>query len=96
MKRKIIVIDERKRAKKEQELYGCTETDGDVSSIFIASYQSKEEFVNTFFHEIAHSFIHWYGVKVTAQEEERLARTIGDIVTPLFRKYKGKSNARVS
>ena len=95
MKRKVIVIDIRKRSNKtEQHLYGATDTNDDLSNIFIASGQSNEEFINTFFHEITHSFIHWYGVKVPAAEEERLARTVGDVVTPLFRKYKGKVNAR--
>lgn len=92
---KVITVRVRPLARDNKKtLYGCTETNGDVSNIEINSKQGTQEFINTFFHEVAHSFIHWYGSGISPKEEERLARLVGDVVEPCFRRAHAKKSKR--
>lgn len=93
IKQHVIIIEERRAYKREKGLYGETKTENGVTKIFINQAQSSQERINTFFHEIAHAFHHMYGYNGPSDEEERVARLIGNIVEPVFRKYKrGKTS----
>lgn len=89
----VIIIEERLPFPREKKLYGETTTENGVTKIFINAKQSHQELINTFFHELAHAFHHMYGFKGQSKEEENTARLIGNIVEPVFRKYKkGKTS----
>lgn len=88
MQTKVIIVETREAANKhEQHLYGLTETDGgDVTKIFINSRQSQGEMIDTFFHELVHAYFQWHGTSLNAKQEEKLARLVGNIVEPCFRR----------
>ena len=81
MKSLVIVIEFRPpRTKEEKGLYGLTETDERrVSRIFINSRKSPSTFLDTFFHEVAHAFMHWKGEK-DERRSEKAARLTGEAV----------------
>ena len=84
----IIVETRRSKHREERNTYGRTETQNGITKVFINSRQGQHELINTFFHEIAHAFNHIYGFNGTPKEEENIARLVGNIVEPCFRKYK--------
>lgn len=88
MKTKVIVVEFRSGKKSEKGLYGATDTEDGVSRVFINNRQATGEMINTFFHEIAHAFIHWQDSGMSTAEEERIARLVGNVAEPCFRKYK--------
>ena len=85
---KVIIIEIRRAAKKEARVFGTTDTVYNTSKIFIDSNQSAEEFTNTYFHEVTHAFLHWFAPRIQHSKQEELSRIVGNIVAPLFRKYK--------
>lgn len=91
MQTKVIVLEYRKAKKAEKGLYGSTTTEDGVSRIFINSTQSQQELINTLFHELAHAVMHFHNIKVSDAEEERVARLVGNVSEPCFRKYKSGS-----
>jgi len=86
MKSLVIVVDYRApRTREEAEIYGMTETEnGRVSRVFINSKRHKSTCLDTFFHEIAHAFMHWKGEK-DGRKAEKAARLTGEAVNNVFR-----------
>jgi len=77
----------------EKSVYGTTLTTGNNTKIFIKHGQTTQEYIDTFYHEIAHAFNHISGYCKSEKKEESLARLIGNIVEPCYRVYKkGKTS----
>jgi|GEM_PF-7076745 len=87
-KTKVIIVEFRQGKKAEKGLYGATETVDGVTKIFLESRQSQGEMINTFFHELAHAYIHWQNEVLPTKDEERIARLVGNVAEPCFRRYK--------
>lgn len=86
---KVIVVEIRQAKKNEKGLYGQTLSEDGISKVFINSRQSQGEMLNTFFHELAHAYIHWQDdSSLSDDEEERIARMVGNVAEPCFRRYK--------
>jgi hypothetical protein len=98
--RKVIIVEFRQGNRSEKGLYGTTETIDGVTTIFIEARQGKGEMLNTFFHELAHAYMHWQEDEtIDATEEECVARLVGNVAEPCFRRYKRgntKENKRSS
>ncbi len=89
MKRHVIIIEVRHaREKSEKGVYGRTETTGNTTTIFLNGRQAMGEFINTYFHELTHAFNYVFGFKGTNKAEEDLARLVGNVTEPCFRRYK--------
>lgn len=91
MKSLVIVVEFRApRTKDEKTVYGLTETEhgSQVSRIFINSKRAKYGHLDTFFHEVAHAFMHWKGEKSTAKAE-KAARLTGEAVNNVFKEVFG-------
>lgn len=91
MKSLIIVVEFRApRTKVEKSVYGLTETEkgSKVARIFINSRRAPESRLDTFFHEIAHAFMHLKGEKNT-RKEEKAARLTGEAVNNVFKEVFG-------
>lgn len=86
MKSLVIVIDYRApRNKEEQDVFGLTETEsGVVARIFINARHGKVHMIDTFFHEVAHAFMHWTGFK-KIRAGEKVADLVGRAVDKTFR-----------
>lgn len=85
MKSLIIVVEFRKPNNKEEaELYGeCVTENKSVSRVFINSEREPESRIDTFFHEMAHAFMHWRGKK-GGPASEKLAREVGRAAHSVF------------
>lgn len=87
MKSLVIVVEFRApRTKDEKEVYGLTETEhgSNVSRIFINSRRVPHSRLDTFFHEVAHAFMHFKGEK-NQKKAERAARLTGEAVNNVFK-----------
>lgn len=87
MKSLVIVVEFRNpRTKEEAAVFGITETQNGshVSRIFINARKAPNTHLDTFFHEIAHSFMHFKGEK-NQRKEERAARLTGEAVNNVFK-----------
>lgn len=87
MKTRVMIVEWRNPTKSEKGLLGTADTKGEVSRIFIKKNQPQGEAIDTFFHEVAHAYIQWMGHKMDAKTEEKLARLVGNVVEPCFRRY---------
>lgn len=69
----IIIIEKRRaRTKQERKQAGhCFTEDNMVSRIFINEDQRNLDIADTFFHEVAHAYMHWRGHKDGAKRERR-------------------------
>lgn len=69
----IIIIERRAaRGKQERKEAGhCHTEDNMVSRIFINKNQRNLDIADTFFHEVAHAYMHWRGYKDGAKRERR-------------------------
>jgi len=77
---KTIVVEWRKpQSKMEKACWGVTNDHGDVSHVFIReSAVDKGIGIDTFFHELTHVFFNFHkNNKLTRQEEEQVARSVG-------------------
>jgi Zn-dependent peptidase ImmA (M78 family) len=84
----VITLEFRLPANKEEKrLLGLTETEGNVTKIFINKNQSQAEMVDTVFHEIAHAFMHISPTAPPKAIQEKIARLVGNVVEPCFRRY---------
>lgn len=69
----------------ERRLAGsCVTEDRAVSRVFLSTKQARGEMVDTFFHEMAHAYMHWRGYK-NGKKAEKLALTVGRVVAKCFR-----------
>lgn len=87
MKSLVIVVEFRApRTKDEAGVYGLTETEhkSNVARIFINARRAPESRLDTFFHEIAHAFMHFKGEKST-RKAEKAARLTGEAVNNVFK-----------
>ena len=81
MQPRIIILEVRKpRTKEERGVFGMTVTeDGYKTNIFINENQTGEEMVDTFFHEVAHAYLHWIPKKYKPGKAEALASLVGHV-----------------
>lgn len=86
MKSLVIVVEFRNpRNREEAAVYGLTVTEhkSNVAHIFINAKRAAHTRLDTFFHEVAHAFMHWKGEK-NWRKEEKAARLTGEAVNNVF------------
>ena len=84
MKSLVILVEFRKpKTKEERGLYGlCVTENKSVSRVFINSQKEPNSRIDTFFHEMAHAFMHWRGRK--SKRSERIASYVGQAAEQAF------------
>lgn len=89
MKKVCVNIEWRKpRNKMERGCYGVTDSiNSNIIDVFLQQDMSREQSVDTFFHELAHVFFRCYKSKkkISDAEEERLASLVGRVVASILR-----------
>lgn len=88
MHTRVIIVEQRKAKPSEKGLYGSTTFEDGITRIFINSSQSKKELLDTLFHEFAHAVMRWHGPRLSKVNEERLARLVGNVVEPCFKRFR--------
>ena len=76
---KVITVEWRKPVTtEERKCFGVTVTEGELAKIFInESINGQAEEIDTFFHEVAHAYMHFHPSKRTEKQQERVAESIG-------------------
>ncbi len=74
------------RNAEERKLAGlCVTEDRLVSRIFLNALQPAKDLADTFFHEMAHAYMHWRGYK-RSKRQEKLAHAVGKAAEAQFRR----------
>ncbi len=86
MKDLIIIAEIRKaQYRDEKGLYGHCVTRGPLSRIFIDETRAPATRIDTFFHEVAHSFLHWRS-KAGEKRAEEVALAVGRAAAKAYKK----------
>ncbi len=86
MKQLVIVVERRKpQTAEEAKLHGLCITHGQIMSrVFLHSGRPGHTRADTFFHEIAHAYMHWTGKKKGAAAE-KVALRVGQAAAKAYR-----------
>lgn len=83
----LIELRDARDAHEAKQMGHCFTEDKLVSRIFLNKKQSKDELVDTFFHEVAHAYMHWRGHKSSARRE-RKALAVGKVAAKALKETK--------
>ncbi len=85
---KVILITTRwPRTKDERKCFGVTNTNGQVSKIFVNKPRNKRpsDLLDTVFHELTHAIVGQYHTRLSRTREEKLCQAVGRLVVEAFK-----------